>query len=156
MNQYTDAAKRRREDAEDKALQSIIDFATAAHAGQFRRNGITPYISHPIQVAAIVRSNGGSRDAIAAAYLHDVLEDTSATQGQIAAAGASYRVYEAVVALTHKKHEPYVDYINRVNENDLARTVKLADIESNLGDDPSDRQTAKYAQALIILNKQAS
>tara|TARA_B100000497_G_scaffold37518_1_gene44071 strand:- start:224 stop:727 length:504 start_codon:yes stop_codon:yes gene_type:complete len=61
---------------------SVIDkafaFATAAHAavGQKRKYDGAPYIVHPQRVADIVRTYGGSDDQIAAAYLHDVVEDT--------------------------------------------------------------------------------
>ena len=55
-----------------------LTFATAAHAavGQKRKNDGEDYIVHPIRVADIVRTYGGSDDQIAAAYLHDVVEDT--------------------------------------------------------------------------------
>ena len=61
---------------------SVIDkafaFATAAHAavGQKRKYDGAPYIVHPQRVADIVRTYGGDDDQIAAAYLHDVVEDT--------------------------------------------------------------------------------
>ena len=56
-------------------------FATAAHAavGQTRKYTGEPYIVHPIEVAKIVENHGGSNAMIAAALLHDVLEDTSVT-----------------------------------------------------------------------------
>ena len=55
-----------------------LTFATAAHAavGQKRKYDGENYIVHPIRVADIVRTYGGSDDQIAAAYLHDVVEDT--------------------------------------------------------------------------------
>ena len=55
-----------------------LTFATAAHAavGQKRKYDGEDYIVHPIRVADIVRTYGGSDDQIAAAYLHDVVEDT--------------------------------------------------------------------------------
>ena len=55
-----------------------LTFATAAHAavGQKRKYDGAPYIVHPQRVADIVRTYGGSDDQIAAAYLHDVVEDT--------------------------------------------------------------------------------
>jgi len=60
--------------------------ATRAHSGQFRRGG-APYISHPARVAQHVqRVKGDSHkadDLIAAAYLHDTLEDTDMTEKQI-------------------------------------------------------------------------
>ena len=58
--------------------RNIIDIAkeiaTNAHKGLFRRDGITPYITHPEAVAASLE--GEHPDVIATAWLHDVLEDT--------------------------------------------------------------------------------
>ena len=55
-----------------------LTYATAAHAavGQRRKYTDQPYIVHPIRVAGIVADFGGTNDMIAAAYLHDVVEDT--------------------------------------------------------------------------------
>lgn len=56
-------------------------FATAAHAavGQFRKYTGEAYIHHPAMVADIVANVGGTDEMIAAAFLHDVLEDTKVT-----------------------------------------------------------------------------
>lgn len=54
-------------------------FATNAHAGQLRKYAGIPYIEHPIAVAEIVRSVPHSDEMIAAALLHDVVEDTAVT-----------------------------------------------------------------------------
>ena len=49
-----------------------------AHEGQHRKsNRDLPYIAHSIAVATIVASHGFSATTVAAAYLHDVLEDTA-------------------------------------------------------------------------------
>ncbi len=55
--------------------------ATDAHRGQVRTDprGDLPYIVHPLRVAALVGAHGGSPEAVAAAILHDVLEDTPVT-----------------------------------------------------------------------------
>jgi len=54
--------------------------ASSAHAGQRRRHG-APYIEHPVQVAWIAHERFGVADGevLAAALLHDVLEDTDVT-----------------------------------------------------------------------------
>ena len=55
--------------------QRALEFATVAHTGQVREYTGEPYITHPIAVAEIVRSVPHTPEMIAAAYLHDVVED---------------------------------------------------------------------------------
>src|SRR5208337_1953986 len=52
--------------------------AAGAHEGQFRRSG-EPYITHPIAVATIVAELGLDEQTVAAALLHDAVEDTGLT-----------------------------------------------------------------------------
>ena len=58
--------------------QRAASFAARAHAGQVRKDGVTPYFAHPVRVAMIVREVFGCDDevALAAAFLHDTIEDT--------------------------------------------------------------------------------
>lgn len=60
-------------------------FASAAHAavGQVRKYTGEPYIVHPREVAAMVASFGGDDAMIAAAWLHDVVEDTEVTLDEV-------------------------------------------------------------------------
>jgi guanosine-3',5'-bis(diphosphate) 3'-pyrophosphohydrolase len=60
-----------------------LDFATAAHKAHVRKHTGEPYINHPIVVASIVRFYGFDEETIAAAYLHDVVEDCPITVGDI-------------------------------------------------------------------------
>jgi guanosine-3',5'-bis(diphosphate) 3'-pyrophosphohydrolase len=55
-------------------------FAARYHQNQMRKDGKTPYIAHPFRVAMTVRDVFGVDDpvALAAALLHDVIEDTTA------------------------------------------------------------------------------
>ena len=69
--------------AEDvRQIQSAYEFSEAAHEGQFRRTG-EPYISHPIEVAKILTQWHLDSQALTAALLHDVMEDTAVTKGEI-------------------------------------------------------------------------
>lgn len=60
-----------------------LSFASKAHANQRRRYTDEPYIVHPIAVAEIVRSVPHTPEMIAAALLHDVVEDTPVELEQI-------------------------------------------------------------------------
>lgn len=63
--------------------EDILAFATAAHAGQKRKYTDQDYITHPIEVARIVKEQGGDDNMIYAALLHDVLEDTPVTHAEL-------------------------------------------------------------------------
>ena len=65
-------------------LQRACRIATEAHAGQSRASG-EPYIAHPIAVAEILRSLRMDTDTLAAAILHDVVEDTDVSLDQLEA-----------------------------------------------------------------------
>lgn len=69
-------------------VDAARQFATGAHhaVGQVRKYTGEPYICHPDAVARIVRCAFGSPQMIAAAWLHDVVEDTGVTQEIINAA----------------------------------------------------------------------
>ena len=64
-------------------LESAYRFSEAAHAGQFRQSG-EPYISHPLAVANILAQWRLDSQALTAALLHDVMEDTAVTKDELA------------------------------------------------------------------------
>jgi len=64
-------------------ILKALEFAAIRHRKQFRKGrDKTPYINHPIQVANLLANDGGEKDHILliAAILHDVVEDTVATE----------------------------------------------------------------------------
>jgi len=63
-------------------LAEAYRFSGAAHAGQRRQSG-EPYISHPLAVAEILAGWHLDGQALVAALLHDVMEDTSVTKAEI-------------------------------------------------------------------------
>ena len=56
-------------------IDKAMEFATKAHEGQFRKGTKRPYIVHPIEVGDIVSGMTRDKEVIAAAILHDTLED---------------------------------------------------------------------------------
>lgn len=122
--------------------------ATRAHAGQYRRDGVTPYITHPEGVASRVREEAA--EVVATAWLHDVLEDTSETPESLRAAGMPTVVIDAVAVLT-KDGGDYEAYLARVRANPIATKVKVADMLHNLSDGPTQKQILKYARGLLAL-----
>ena len=69
--------------APDVALVSrAFEFSETAHRGQFRKSG-EPYITHPLAVASILSQWRIDAQGLAAALLHDVMEDTSVTKHEL-------------------------------------------------------------------------
>lgn len=128
--------------------------AEKAHAGQVDKSG-HPYIEHVARVAD--RVEGGVEKAVA--WLHDVLEDTLLEAPDLRYKGMPEEVVQAVLAITHRPHEPRVDYYVRVKADPYALAVKLADVADNsdparlaqLDDATRERLTAKYAKARAAL-----
>ncbi len=69
---------------EIKLIEKACDFAYVAHSGQTRKSG-EPYITHPIAVAEELAGWRLDGVGLAAALMHDVLEDTGTTKRQLAA-----------------------------------------------------------------------
>jgi GTP pyrophosphokinase len=70
------------EKADERLLNRAYVFSMKAHGAQKRASG-DPYFSHPLEVAGILTDMRLDGATIAAALLHDTIEDTSATRGQI-------------------------------------------------------------------------
>ena len=70
------------------AWQKAASFAARAHDGQKRKDGRTPYVAHPYRVAMVIRHVFGCEDEtiLAAALLHDVIEDTTVDYDDVAEA----------------------------------------------------------------------
>ena len=129
-------------------LENVIRIAKLAHAGQFRKDGVSPSIQHPAAVALRVK---GDVMAEMVAWLHDVLEDSSMLADDLLAKGVPLGVVNAVELMSHARWEPYQEYLERIKSSDLAVKVKVADMLSNLADQPSDRAIKKYAKGLLFL-----
>ena len=137
-------------------LAQTWQLACEAHAGQVEKNG-NPYYTHLAAVWKYTRAIGGDVYAQHAAILHDIVEDTPVTVDDLYALGYSWRVVEAVQALSKGKGEPNRDYVGRViEEGPRASIVKLADLYHNteparlstLPKHTQDRLKYKYFHAI--------
>ena len=86
-----------------------------------------PYITHPLHVMAAVEGD----DAKIVAILHDVVEDTSVTIDDLRREGFSESLLSGVECVTHRREDPYTDYVVRCKNHPLAPQVKLADLADN-------------------------
>ena len=108
-------------------LERAILIAAQAHLGQ-RDKGGAPYILHPLRMMMRMESE----DAMMAAVLHDVVEDSDWTLEQLRGEGFSEEVLQAVDCLTRRDDESYDEFVARAQANPIAHRVKIADLEDNM------------------------
>lgn len=110
-------------------LGEAIKIAANAHLGQLDRGG-HPYILHPLWVMHKVRHLG--EEYMIVAVLHDVVEDTNITIEDLMLLGFSQSIIYSLQLLDHSdKSVPYMDYIQNLAHDKIAREVKLRDLEHN-------------------------
>jgi (p)ppGpp synthase/HD superfamily hydrolase len=127
----------------------------AAHKDQTDKSGI-PYVFHPFHLAEQM----DSELTTVVALLHDVVEDSEYTLADLTDMGFPAEVTDAVALMTHGEGVPYLDYVAKIKENPIARTVKLADLRHNSDLSRLDRVDAKalarvekYAAAIRLLEE---
>jgi guanosine-3',5'-bis(diphosphate) 3'-pyrophosphohydrolase len=123
-----------------RPLLEACSFAARAHRSQLRKDGETPYASHAFRVCLIVRDAFGidDREVLAAAVLHDTVEDTTKDFDDIEEAFGE-TVARWVAALSKDKRLPEPEreeaYAKQLVEATWqVRVCKLADIFDNLVD----------------------
>ena len=139
-------------------LSEVEALARTAHEGQTDKAG-RPYAEHLRAVAEGVRSRGGDDDQIAAAWLHDAVEDDALTEAWLREAALSERTKRIVLAVTKRAGEPPQAYAARIRATPGALLVKEADLAHNADpvrlaalDAPTRaRLTEKYARMRALL-----
>jgi (p)ppGpp synthase/HD superfamily hydrolase len=133
----------------NEILEKVKQYADEAHGSQMRKYTKQRYIVHPIQVMEICSEYTSDLCVLAAALLHDVLEDTPTTRADLEAflltimnAPDAKRTTDLTVELTDVyTKEAYPQYNRRVRKDKehvrgaatspSAQTIKYADIISN-------------------------
>ena len=154
-----------------------IEFATKIHEGQFRADGVTPFISHPARVAELVERNGGDECAVCVAWLHDVFEEGIPRIEQewhvpVKSKHDVFRyvtqydrrwddVYLPVLKLTDTWDQVEIERNGKVwylaqlllTASSLALTVKLCDMLANIEESNGSRisQEKRYMKAVRVL-----
>ncbi|GHE66878.1 phosphohydrolase [Streptomyces spiralis] len=132
--------------------------ARTAHAGQTDKAG-RPYAEHLHAVAEGVRARGGDAEQIAAAWLHDSVEDDALPERWLYEAALSRRTKDIVLALTKRAGEEPEAYARRILATPGALLVKEADLAHNadparlavLDEATRTRLTEKYARMRALL-----
>ncbi|MGP4049650.1 HD domain-containing protein [Streptomyces sp. 2A115] len=139
-------------------LTEIESIARNAHAAQTDKAG-RPYAEHLRAVADGVRARGGDEEQIAAAWLHDAVEDDAVSEEWLREAALTRRTKDIVLALTKRAGEPPEAYAGRILATPGALLVKESDLAHNADparlavlDEPTRaRLTQKYARMRELL-----
>ena len=118
-------------------LAQAYEFAAAAHREQYRKSG-EPYISHPLESARCVADWGADAETVAAAILHDVVEDSDISIQELCDKFGK-RIANMVEAVTEVPGKSYIAkllgrLIDPANREDgaCAAAIKLADRLHNM------------------------
>lgn len=111
--------------------EQAYEFAKKCHAGQLDDSG-EAYIWHPAAVAKLVQTvSPNDENLIAAAYLHDVIEDCGVTHRQLAEK-FNYDIADLVNEVTHEGQKDSVGYYFPRLKTQRGIVLKFADRMSNL------------------------
>lgn len=147
-------------DHPSESLLSAISYVSRKHQQQFRKDGLTPYAAHPMRVLAILMLGFGVEDpeVLAAAALHDVIEDTTADFDEIEELfGHTVAFYVAALSKDNRlrEEEREAAYMEQLIKAPTAvKLCKLADTYDNLLDSDGlskkkQMRTIRKADALV-------
>lgn len=129
---------------EDKQLKEIRDFAAKAHGEQKRKYTGDPYIVHPERVMNICREHTRKGPILAAALLHDVLEDTQTTKDEIFEFLTQVMGYNSAQKTVHLVQE-LTDEYEKENYPNWNRAKRKHMESERLSKVSAEAQTVKYA-----------
>ena len=141
-------------------IRNALKTSAVQHDGQHRKDGLTPFIIHPVEVAIIISEYTNNEDIICAALLHDILEDTLGYSVDKLRDNFGEKVTEIVSSLTdtpypdlswEKKHKKYLEVLR--NSSDEAVLVCLADKYSNVSTGPVNPERVWYYQGVVDICK---
>lgn len=139
----------------EEQLEEAIKLASIKHYGQ-RDKANKPYIFHLLYVM----NNVNDLNAKIVGVLHDILEDTDITKNDLLNYGFSEEIVIAVEILTKSKNQKYMNYIENIKSNNIARKVKLIDLKHNIDltrlpkiSDNDLKRTIKYIKAYNYLKE---
>jgi Guanosine polyphosphate pyrophosphohydrolases/synthetases len=118
--------------ATNEIIDKAIVFATERHAGAVRKGTGRPYILHPLEAAVIVETMTEDAEVIAAAVLHDVMEDAGVTYAELAQK-LGPRVADLVsVESENKRTDRPAESTWKIRKSETLERLKDAPIEEKM------------------------
>lgn len=147
-DKFKEVLKKHKEDADFDLIDKAYRFSAEAHKTQKRQSG-EPYIIHPIHVAINLATLNMDSRAIAAGFLHDVLEDTEATDEEVKKEFGEevLHLVEGVSKLSQIKFREKSQYIENLRKMFVATAKDIRVIIIRLCDRLHNMQTLEYLPA---------
>lgn len=145
-----------------KMLLDAIHFACEKHSGQVRRGSDTPYVVHTIAVSYLVATYKGKskrlEELVAAAVLHDCLEDTDTTVEEL------HQHFTPLVASLVQEVSNDKEQVAKLGKleyqaqkllkmSNYALTIKLADRLHNILDSPREKMVSNTIELMQRIKK---
>lgn len=141
----------------DSYIRKAAMFAEDVHGAQRRKFTNEPYFAHVERVATTVGRSieyGHDHEVIAAAYLHDVIEDTDTLLIDLERLGMTERTVHIVDVLTKPERLARHSYIMQLVNEPEAWVIKRADITDNLSTLPAESSLwQRYPSDLAVLHQ---
>lgn len=141
----------------EEQLEEAIKLASIKYYGQVDKAN-KPYILHLLYVM----NNVSDLNVKIVGILHDILEDTDITRNDLLNYGFSEDIVISVEVLTKSKNQKYMEYIENIKSNNIARKVKLIDLKHNMDltrlseiSDEDLKRTMKYFEAYEKLSNES-
>ena len=147
--------------SDDYIYKRVLDFAMKGHEGQFRKDGVTPFVQHPIRVANQLAHDGYGIIFQVIALLHDYIEDAAdrnVAKKQVYDLLTSLYdenttddIYVSLILLTRGEDESVKKYHRAIYGNRYAITVKVYDKLDNVHDMEGVFSDEKIVEYCVII-----
>jgi (p)ppGpp synthase/HD superfamily hydrolase len=131
----------------NEVLEKVYQFAAKAHEGQTRKYAADPYIFHPLRVMKTCKQFTADDRVLAAALLHDVLEDTEVTENEMSG-WLQTIMSHADARLTLQYVKDLTDVFIKKDYPQWNRSTRKSRELERLTEISADAQTIKYADIM--------
>ena len=128
--------------------KKILEFVKEKHKGQIRHSG-EPVISHPIEVAEILKEAGYPEEYQIVGLMHDLLEDTDTTIEEIMELVHDEAIVNGVISLTRTEDMSLEESIDNAKRDKYGKVAKGADRYQNAKTTYTDKNTQEFISGFI-------
>ncbi len=137
---------------EDMNYKQALEIVTDNHRNQVGKYDNSSFVKHPIAVADKFKKENFKIVAVS----HALLKDTNLVEEDLFELGYPRDLIYVINLLTRKKNQTYLEYLSKLKKFQMARKIKIADIENNLTVVTDECTRDKYILLLLVLKNYTS